>query len=126
MPNIYEVLNDDDFLAELRTNNELLIAFLTIENLEVVVEMVIKEPRFNDSPERCFRYPFVATEALCVDNEHIIKSLFEDPDCKLLHKLMSFVKVDEDTQLNSTLCGYFNKILSFWIIKKPNEMIKFI
>ena len=38
---------------------------------------------------------------------------------------MEFICVPEEIQLNSTLCGYFNKILSYWFIKKPNEMIRF-
>jgi hypothetical protein len=37
--------------------------------------------------------------------------------------LFSFVDVPEEIQLNSTLCGYFNKVVSYWLIKHPNEII---
>lgn len=38
---------------------------------------------------------------------------------------MQFVAVPEENQLNSTLCGYFNKVLSFWLIKKPGKLMEF-
>jgi hypothetical protein len=50
----------------------------------------------------------------------------EDPEYKILNALMDFVAVPEELQLNSTLCGYFNKILSFWLIKRPGQMIKYL
>lgn len=44
---------------------------LTPERMEEMVDFVTQEPQFSDSPQRCFKLPFVATEALCTDNEHI-------------------------------------------------------
>jgi hypothetical protein len=55
----------------------------------------------------------------------VISSLFEDSDFKVLGQLFTFVEVPEEIQLNSTLCGYFNKIISFWLIKKPELMIDY-
>jgi hypothetical protein len=65
-------------------------------------------------------------QVLSMDNQHVSNMFFGDPeDNILLNLLMEFICVPEEIQLNSTLCGYFNKILSFWFIKKPNEMIRF-
>ena len=61
MPTLYEVLEDEDFLPELRAGNELLINFLDQKTMIEVINLVIEEPRFNDSPSRCFKLPFVAT-----------------------------------------------------------------
>jgi len=54
------------------------------------------------------------------------QALFEDKQYRLLNSLMAFIAVPEENQLNSTLCGYFNKILSFWLIKKPGQMIRYL
>lgn len=85
-----------------------------------LIKLVTKEPDFNDMPTRCFTLPFIATEAVCINSQHLFKFLFEDEDYALLNALMEFVDVPEEKQLNSTLCGYFNKIISFWLIKNPN------
>lgn len=73
MPTLYEVMNDDDFIPELRQNNELLLKFLDTDKMVELVKFVIEEPQFNDSPIRCFKLPFVATELLCIDTAHVIK-----------------------------------------------------
>ena len=51
--------------------------------------------------------------------------MFGDPEFKVLNQIFTFVEVPEEMQLNSTLCGYFNKIISFWMIKKPEQMIEY-
>ena len=61
-----------------------------------IVKLVTDEPRFNDSPNRCFKLPFVATEALCIDNEHNSELMFGDPDDAILNELMKFVNVSEE------------------------------
>ena len=68
----------------------------------------------------------MACQALCVDSEHIKREMFEDENHDMLNALFSFVTVPEEEQLNSTLCGYFNKIISYWLIMKPQQMIRFI
>lgn len=84
MPTLYEVLEDDDFMPEFRQNNEMLLKFLTKENMCEIVKLVTNEPSFNDNPSRCFRLPFVATQALCIDNTHNNKMIFDDPDFRIL------------------------------------------
>jgi hypothetical protein len=61
MPTIYELAEDDDFLPELRQNNELLLKFLTKENMIELMKLVTVEPGLNDMPNRCFKLPYVAT-----------------------------------------------------------------
>ena len=60
MPTLYEVMEDDDFVAEMRQSNEHLLKFLTKDQLLEMMKIVIEEPKFNDSPSRCFKLPFVA------------------------------------------------------------------
>lgn len=91
-----------------------------MDKLIELVRLVTREPNFNDMPTRCFTLPFIATEAICINSPHLYKAFFEDEKYTFLDALMEFVDVPEEKQLNSTLCGYFNKIISFWLIKNPN------
>lgn len=96
MPTLYEVMQDDDFLVELKLNNELLIKFLDQEQIKLLIRLVIEEPQFNDCPQRCFKLPFVAMQVLSMDNAHITSMLFNDPDNVLLNLLMEFICVPEE------------------------------
>lgn len=58
------------------------------------MQYVIEEPRFTDSPQRCFKLPFVATEAFISDCEVMRERLF-GPESKVLHKLFSFFTNEE-------------------------------
>ena len=126
MPTLFEVMEDDDFVAELRQSNEHLINYLTTERMYEMMRVVIEEPKFNDSPSRCFKLPFIATQAFCVDSPHMVETFIDDPEKRLLGALFSFILVPEEVQLNSTLCGYFNKILSFWLLKKPLQVTEYL
>lgn len=118
-------MQDEDFLPELRQNNELLIKYLTQDRLLELVDLISIEPPFDANACRCFKLPFVAQQALCIESEFIMSQVIEDPEFKILNRLMQFISVPEEVQLNSTLCGYFNKIISYWLIKKPAPMVKF-
>jgi hypothetical protein len=73
--------------------------------------------------------PFAATEALCTDVDHIKNSIFSDNHA-ILEKLFTFITgnnfVQGGTTINHTLGGYFNKIVSFWLIKEPQRMLDFV
>jgi hypothetical protein len=56
-----------------------------------MVDYIIEEPKFADSPIRCFKLPFVATEAFISDSEHIKQAVF-GAESKVLPKLMSYFK----------------------------------
>ena len=89
-----------------------------------MVDYIIVEPAFSDSPQRCFKLPFVATEALTTDNDVIQNAIFGES--KVLTKLFSFVTQANGKKLNATLGGYFNKIISFWLIKHPDQILNFV
>lgn len=87
-----------------------------------MIDFIITEPNvLVDSPERCYKIPFAATEALCTDVEHIKSSIFSE-DYAIMSKLFTFITDNFNsgaTTINHTLGGYFNKIVSFWLIKEP-------
>jgi hypothetical protein len=68
------------------------IAFsLTQDRIEQMVDYIIEEPKFADSPIRCFKLPFVATEAFISDSDHIKQAVL-GAESKVLPKLMSYFK----------------------------------
>ena len=91
-----------------------------------MVDYLIYEPSFSDSPSRCYKLPFVVCQALSVDNEHMQSILFghgNPQHSKVLNKLFSFISQPlKGKELNATLGGYFNKVLSFWLIKRPDQV----
>ena len=53
----------------------------------------------------------------------------EETDFPILNKLLSFFSEAswlKPKQLNITLGGYVNKILSFWLIKRPIVMLHYL
>jgi hypothetical protein len=47
-----------------------------LERLEQMIDYLIVEPSFADSPVRCYKLPFVVTEALISDSKHIHTLVF--------------------------------------------------
>lgn len=87
-----------------------------------MIDYIIIEPTFSDSPVRCFKLPFVVTDALISDSKHITDIIFnnQNGDTRILDKLFSYIHRaagQDDDYLNPTLGGYLNKIVSFWLIK---------
>eukprot|EP00349_Pseudokeronopsis_sp_Brazil_P000546 CAMPEP_0202965368 /NCGR_PEP_ID=MMETSP1396-20130829/9365_1 /ASSEMBLY_ACC=CAM_ASM_000872 /TAXON_ID= /ORGANISM="Pseudokeronopsis sp., Strain Brazil" /LENGTH=86 /DNA_ID=CAMNT_0049688057 /DNA_START=114 /DNA_END=374 /DNA_ORIENTATION=+ len=64
-PLLEEIMDDDDFIAEIVLKNELLLKFLDEERLLEMIDFLIIEPSFTDSPIRCYKLPFQACQALC-------------------------------------------------------------
>ena len=53
-PTLEEVMLDSEFLDELVGGNESLQKFLTLDKMLQLADYVIQEPKFSDSPQRCF------------------------------------------------------------------------
>ena len=106
-----------------------------------MADLVIQEPKFSDNASRCFQLPFIACETLTTDvqvvsdgmlggrSEEESKQQSQQVQQPLLDRLVSFflapdpqMKADSK-YLNPTLGGYLNKILSFWLMKRPEDFI---
>ena len=133
-PTLEEVLGDPDFLAEAKLDNESLRAFFTRDKVLEMVDLVIKEPEFIDTPTRCYNLPFIACEAFINETmgmiaEHVLP---DDDDYSVLTKMFTFFEAPDPylkkdvPELNPTLGGYLNKIFSFWLMKQPRKFLNFI
>ena len=83
-------------------------------------------PGYNDSPERCFKLPFVACEALTSSVPAIKNALFKEGEAtkEFWDTLFSFftksdpsiaIRKEDQEKLNHTLGGYINKVVTFWL-----------
>lgn len=63
---------------------------LTKERLLLLVDYLIKEPTFYDSPVRCFKLPFQACQAFCIDIPLMRDSLFSEEN-PVMDKIFSFI-----------------------------------
>ena len=51
-----------------------------MEKMLQVADYVILEPKFSDSPERCFQLPFLACEVLTCDGWPVTATLFNESE----------------------------------------------
>lgn len=135
-PTLEEVLLDPDFLAEARIQNEAVCAYFTFERVLQVVNYITQEPKFDDSHKRCFILPKIACECFCdIRIQCFVDHLFTFKDGKLtiLDKMLEFYNLPcphltgkGSKRLNQTLGGYLHKILSYWLMKKPNIILNYL
>ena len=114
--------------------------YLTTQKLLELADLVIQEPKFDDNPERCFKLPFLACETLSTEVPVTVKGFFgtdeeqkaQSSESVLFDRIVSFyMKPDPQLNpnakfLNPTLGGYINKILRFWLSKRPVDFIRYI
>lgn len=154
-PTLTEVMLDAEFLLELRDGNQTLLNFLDVDKMLQIADYVIQEPKFSDSPHRCFQLPYLACEVFTTDCSAVTAVLFNEvtPNLAdigynlkqlemvqfekqskyvLMDKFVSFYEQPDPHLkhqvrfLNPTLGGYLNKIFSFWLIKRPETFLKYV
>lgn len=77
-PTLTEVMLDSEFLLELRDGNQELLNFLDVDKMMQVADYVIQEPKFSDSPHRCFQLPYLACEVFTTDCNSVTAVLFNE------------------------------------------------
>ena len=142
-PTLEEVMLDSEYFDELKKSNELLMNYLTPQKLLEMTDLVTQDPLYVDSPERCFKLPILACETLTLNIKGISDIILgksaeasissaAGQKFPILDKLVSyFIAPDprskpDSKRLNPTLGGYVNRILSFWLIKRPEEFLAYI
>jgi hypothetical protein len=147
-PTLREVMLDPDFLDELRGNNKELESYFDADKILLMADYLIVEPKPEDNPDRCFKLPFIACEFFTSEVNAVTRHLFckapREPGERIdslelsfkaklpiFDKLISFFgSTDEDValkkNLNQTLGGYINKVMSFWLIKRTEEFLSYL
>ncbi|TDH67435.1 hypothetical protein CCR75_009393 [Bremia lactucae] len=116
-----QVLQEDELVQEVKTRNTKLIDFLSQE--ATVLELVNYVVRTSEDPTdavRTLKYPYMSCEVICCDITSITETLVSASNGFLIETL--FTLVYQSTPLNPRLAGYFEKIMTMLMVRKPHEM----
>lgn len=112
-----EVLDQENILQELKSQNKKLIEFITrADILNQLVSLVIEEPSDEIEEHEKYRRPNIACEVLTTDIPIVNERLSEKA---LLTKLYSFL--ERDPPLNPLLASFFSRTLSMLICRKADQ-----
>lgn len=115
---LYELLDQEEIVAECKSQNKKLVEFLTRpEIIEELVMLTIREPSEDIDERSRFKYPNIACELLTCNVPTLNEKLAESE--ALLTKLYSFIDTDEE--LNPLLASFFSKIIGALLIRKSDQ-----
>jgi hypothetical protein len=108
---LQDLLDEDDVVTETGNQKPELLAFLcTKENLSTLISYIVQDP-LEDVPINVkFRYPVVACELLCSQNQDIEKILIENED--LLDRIFGFYEAPRINLLLSNLVVKITKTIT--------------
>ena len=90
-PTLQEIMEEEDVLQELRTDNKKLVNFLVKnENLGELVKMIVSEPDPNIDETQQFKNASLACDMLTADLEHneMLSDLLLDPSNSTLYRIV--------------------------------------
>ncbi|URD86889.1 serine threonine-protein phosphatase 6 regulatory subunit [Musa troglodytarum] len=118
-----ELLDEEEIIQECKALNTRLINFLRDRaQLEQLLQYIIEDAPEDADSKRAFKFPFIACEILTCEVDVILKSLVEDED--LMNKLFSFL--EPDRVHNSTLAGYFSKVVACLMLRKTTLLMTYV
>ncbi|GMF14250.1 unnamed protein product [Phytophthora lilii] len=116
-----QVLQEDELVQEVKTRNTKLLDFLSQEAvLQKLVEYVVQTPEDPSDDLRTLKYPYMACEVICCDISSITETLVSASDGKVVETLFQFLY--QLQPLDPRLAGYFEKIVTMLMVRKPLEM----
>mmetsp|Transcript_2494 Transcript_2494/g.3963 ORF Transcript_2494/g.3963 Transcript_2494/m.3963 type:complete len:603 (-) Transcript_2494:38-1846(-) len=118
---LQQLLEEDDIIQECKQLNKKLIDYLANpEQVEALINYVVTEPPEDSEGKVKFIYPYKSSEVLAADLGAVHDCLFANE--ALLDKLFSFL--EREAPLNTLLAGYFGKIVSTLLSRRPDETLK--
>ena len=94
---------------------------LDAKKLDVLIEMITVEPSLADDYKRCFTYPFVVSQMLTLDCKYVFEKVMgKDRDYAPLLKVFEYFFKGGS---NPTLGGYVNRVISFFLLKRPLDVL---
>ncbi|TMW62545.1 hypothetical protein Poli38472_005163 [Pythium oligandrum] len=116
-----QILQEDELIQEVKTRNTKLLEFLSQDQVvQKLVEYVVRTPEEGSDDLRALKYPYMSCEVICCDISSITETLACANDGKIVETLFEFLY--QPTPLDPRLAGYFEKIMSMLMVRKPQEM----
>ncbi|CAK4641505.1 hypothetical protein AeNC1_012018 [Aphanomyces euteiches] len=120
-----QVLEEDELIQEVKSRNVKLLQFLSTEQVvRKLVYYVTRKSEEGDNDMEAIKYPFMACEVLCCDIMCITETLSTASNGAIVEDLFRLLK--QPAPLDSRLAGYFEKIMSLLMIRKPHEMTELL
>ena len=152
---IEDLLNDEDFLSEVKIQNEVLFNYMDNEKVSQMIDILLTEPSLSNTNIKSFKIPFIICEALCLDINHFTDKLLDkESNYELFLKLIGYFKrgnnnqllagqdepkqvessgmgdfnlpFDDDTGIEQTTAWYVSKIITFLWLKRPDQVVDWI
>lgn len=118
---LQQLLEEDDIIQECKQLNKKLIDYLACpEQVEALIDYVVTEPPEDSEGKVKFIYPYKSSEVLAADLAAVHDCMFANE--ALLDKLFAFL--EREAPLNTLLAGYFGKIVSTLLSRRPDETLK--
>ena len=86
-----------------------------------LVEYVVCAPEDESDDLRTLKYPYMACEVICCDISSITETLVTASEGNIVETLFEFLYEPEGV-LDPRLAGYFEKIVTMLMVRKPHEM----
>mmetsp|Transcript_15148 Transcript_15148/g.36977 ORF Transcript_15148/g.36977 Transcript_15148/m.36977 type:complete len:611 (+) Transcript_15148:93-1925(+) len=120
---LQQLLEEQDIIQECKQLNKKLIDYLAVpEQVKALIEYVVVEQPADSEDKDKFIYPYKASEVLASDLNAVYDCLFANDE--LIDKLFSFLELE--APLNALLAGYFGKIVSTLLARRPEETFRVI
>ncbi|KAG6973982.1 hypothetical protein JG688_00003262 [Phytophthora aleatoria] len=118
---LQQVLQEDELVQEVKTRNTKLLDFLSQEAIvQNLVEYVVRTPEDTSDDLRTLKYPYMSCEVICCDITSITETLVIASEGKIVETLFEFLY--QTQPLDPRLAGYFEKIVTMLMVRKPQEM----
>lgn len=133
-----QILQEDELIQEVKTRNTKLLELYvdsyvsrlfihcivaSMSQEEVVLQLihyVVQPSEDMNNDIRTLKYPYMACEVICCDISSITETLACAQDGKIVESLFAFLYTS--VPLDPRLAGYFEKIMSMLMVRKPQEM----
>jgi hypothetical protein len=88
--------------------------------VQKLIEYVVSSPEDPSDDLRTLKYPYMSCEVICCDISSITEALVKSSEGKIVETLFAFLYQAEP--LDPRLAGYFEKIVTMLMVRKPQEM----
>jgi serine/threonine-protein phosphatase 6 regulatory subunit 3 len=119
---LQDLLDEDEVVPETRNHKQELITFLcTKENISQLITYIVIDPVGEVPTNVKFRYPVVACELLCAENNEIERVLLDNED--LLDRIFGFF---EASKINLLLANLVVKVAKAITSSKMEPMLNYL
>lgn len=93
-------------------------------SLEEMVRLLVDPPPEGADEKRVHKFPYMACEAICCENDHVLDALVSTRDGEMLRRIFSLL--DKEGDLDDRLTGYFEKVVFVLLRLRCVQLMAFL